>query len=96
MADLIDRKAVMESITAEYNRKGTGDGLRLAWIEKAVNSVPSVTPEQKTGHWIESDDPIEKYTCSNCGGACWYYDYRGTVAKSNYCPNCGAKMEVQE
>ena len=36
----------MKSITAEYNRKATGDGLKLAWIEKAVNSV-----KPKKGHW---------------------------------------------
>ena len=32
----------MASVTEEYNRKRTGDGLRLAWIEKAVNVVPAV------------------------------------------------------
>ena len=44
-------------------------------------------------HWKESDIPCEEYVCSNCGGACWYLDYEGDVAKSNYCPNCGAKMD---
>ena len=39
--DLISRIAVMRSLTAEYNRKRTGDGLRLAWIEKAVDDVPA-------------------------------------------------------
>lgn len=60
MADLIDRKAVMESITVEYNRKGTGDGLRLAWIEKAVNSLPSVSPQQKVGRWIPVSERLPK------------------------------------
>ena len=45
------------------------------------------------GEWIESDITNEKYHCSICGGACWYYDYQGYVAKSNFCPNCGAKMK---
>ena len=49
--------------------------------------------ERKTGQWVESDEPNEKYVCSECGGACWYYDYEGEVAKSKFCPNCGAKME---
>lgn len=39
--DLVVRAAVMQSITKEYNRHRTGDGLRLAWIETAVNRVPS-------------------------------------------------------
>ena len=28
------------------------------------------------------------YRCSRCG--------RGTAVKSNYCPNCGAKMDLEE
>ena len=45
------------------------------------------------GKWVPSDYPDEKYVCSVCGGACWYYDSEGEVAKSRYCPNCGAKMK---
>lgn len=52
----------------------------------------AVDHELKKGHWIASDIPDEKYVCSECGGACWYYDHKGEVAKSRYCPNCGAKM----
>ena len=37
--DLVRRKDVMDSIVMEYNRSRTGDGLKLAWIEKAVNEV---------------------------------------------------------
>lgn len=47
----------------------------------------------KRGHWKKSDILNEKYVCSVCGGACWYYDYQGDVAKSRYCPNCGARMK---
>ena len=36
----LNRAAVMQSLTREYNRRRTGDGLKLAWIEKAVNDVP--------------------------------------------------------
>jgi len=43
--ELITRTAVMESLKAEYNRRGTGDGLKLAWIEKAVSDTPSAQPE---------------------------------------------------
>lgn len=43
-AEYIDRKTVMKAITKEYNRKSSNDGLKLAWIEKAVNSVSSWIP----------------------------------------------------
>lgn len=54
-----------------------------------------VTTEQssKVGEWIESEIPNELYVCSECGGACWSYDWDRTIVKSYYCPNCGAKMK---
>lgn len=36
--DTVSRAAVMQSLTREYNRRRTGDGLKLAWIEKAVEA----------------------------------------------------------
>ena len=56
-----------------------------------INKFPAV--EVVHGHWEKSDIPHEKFCCSVCGGACWYYDYEGDVARSRYCPNCGAKMD---
>lgn len=49
--------------------------------------------KQREGTWEKSDISGEKYVCSECGGACWYYDFEGDVAKSKFCPNCGAKMK---
>ena len=40
--DLVRRKDVMDSLVKEYNRRyslGERNGLKLAWIEKAVNDV---------------------------------------------------------
>ena len=48
----------------------------------------------KRGKWIPSKIPCEMFVCSECGGACWYYDVNKTVSKSSYCPNCGAKMDT--
>ena len=51
---------------------------------------------KKTGHWIKSNIPNEKYVCSECGGGCWYYDYQADVVKSRFCPNCGARMKKEK
>lgn len=43
--DLVRREDVMQALLAEYNRRfmaGDRGGLKLAWIEKAVNSVPTM------------------------------------------------------
>lgn len=39
----------MQALLAEYNRRfmaGDRGGLKLAWIEKAVNSVPAVQEKE--------------------------------------------------
>ena len=50
--DLVSRKAVMDSLTEEYNRRRE-DGLKLAWIELAVNRVGSA--------WISVKDRLPKH-----------------------------------
>lgn len=48
--ELISRAAVMRALTGEYNRRRMreglhpGEGLKLAWIEKAVNTVQGWIP----------------------------------------------------
>lgn len=97
--DCVSREAVMDAITAEYNRKSTGDGLRLAWIEKAVNSVPSVSPQQKVGRWewVRYDGLIGNWHCSECRTIIPHMpEETDNTPIYKWCPNCGAKMEVQE
>lgn len=52
-----------------------------------VDELPSVQPEQKTGRWIDAREQCGEFMCSNCQFLCCTNQY-------NYCPNCGAKMEV--
>lgn len=42
------------------------------------------------GKWVQVDDNKER--CSNCGTIYCIYSY--PYKRNNYCPNCGAKMEV--
>ena len=44
--------------------------------------------EPKTGYWIRRNSFLVPYKCSECNYKSERYD--------NYCPNCGAKMEVSE
>lgn len=97
MAEYIERKAANEALrecVRAYPNSFYG-GIEVA--RTAIRNLPAadVAPVRH-GRWVESSIPCEKYVCSECGGACWYYDYQGDVAKSRYCPNCGAKMDLEE
>ena len=91
--ELVSRRAVIKSVTQEYNRRRTGDGLKLAWIEKAINETPAAQPEIKTGRWILLEEGIEVslYGCSVCGRS--VRDDTGYDVYKDYpfC-HCGAKM----
>lgn len=87
--DAVSRKAVFEQIaewiiSGEYGFTNATD-----YLSKKIKALPSVTPQQRIGEWIEHFDEIGKwYECDQC-----HTDWGGPV---NYCPNCGAKMEVEE
>ena len=69
-----------------------------AWEEiiEALESIPAAdVAAVRHGRCVKSEIPGEKFVCSECGGACWYYDYEGEVAQSRYCPNCGCRMDLE-
>lgn len=55
-SELVDRAKVMESLTKEYNIRWDERGLKLAWIEKAVNEVPAAKPSS----YINKDRLVEQ------------------------------------
>lgn len=60
----------------------------LEVIDGKVEDMPSITPKQRTGHWIECEDEVKCF-CSECKEISDY--------PTKFCPNCGAKMvEPQE
>lgn len=89
--DAISRQAVDDAI-CEYSRScDVNYGQIMEYIEK----LPSVTPKQRTGHWIENTYELSREfwdsttECSVCG-------YKLGGAMPNFCPNCGAKMAESE
>lgn len=63
---------------------------------KFCQSIPAAdVAEVRHGRWEEEFDGIDTiYECSVCGEP--FVTLEGTPADNlwNYCPNCGAKMEV--
>ena len=57
------------------------------FCESDLDDIPSVTPKPKTGHWTHDGSHwANRWLCSKCG-------YKLFDEQSNYCPNCGSRME---
>ena len=96
MNDYIKREDALD-IVAHNNVNGEITLNRYDKIIDGIYEIPSADfAPVRHGRWIESTIPCEQYVCSECGGAAWYYDYNGDVAKSKYCPNCGARMDGED
>ena len=59
-------------------------GLEGSWDEALITCKHKTELPNNTGHWIEMGNDV--YKCSECGDGIIY-------KKSNYCHNCGAKMD---
>lgn len=91
--DCISREAV-EKIT--WEESSYIDPINaLTEVREKVRALPPVTPQPKVGRWIaEINDygEVMGWHCDKC------YEDSGftTTCKWDFCPNCGAKMEVEE
>lgn len=87
MSDLISRQKAIKKFEEYVGlSKVSCDAHHM--ILSILRSLPSAEPEWKTGHWIDTDNYYQRWKCSECG--CHTRD-----AEPNYCPNCGAKMEMR-
>ena len=70
----------------------------FAYIATNIYDLPPVNPQPKSGHWIGIDEePHEDYECDRCGYVVSTYTANiEPHTEYKYCPNCGAKMEVEE
>ncbi len=93
--DAISRQMAIDAIFDEPLYK---PGMKKRYAEEAVPAIfekikllPSVTPQQRTGHWIKPKGKVKPFgddtvQCDMCGFFtdvdCYY----------NFCPNCGCMM----
>jgi len=70
-------------------------------VYNALSDLPPVQPKQRTGRWEKvtaenRDGSISWWwACSECEKPCAKNGF-GEDYFSDYCPNCGLRMEVQE
>ena len=92
MDDLISRAAAIEALSTPCDKRyrhGVWETC-LDNIETAIRNIPAVDAVPVVhGLWIDIPDKPEwdQKMCSVCG------DY--FCCQNNYCPNCGAKMDME-
>ena len=96
MARYIDADFLIEQLqdakNSEWNKrdysKSMSEMIEDFCIELS-NTRQADVAEVKHGEWVTLEAEIGLYSCSLCG-------HRILRAECNYCPNCGAKMDVSE
>lgn len=104
MSDLIERQAVLDGLAriAKAKAKSIAQQVMFGRAIYFVEHLPSVGDaiyydtdsthylgiKERTGQWCawKPEDDVWRTTCSECG--------EETRTLWNYCPHCGAKMEV--
>lgn len=88
---LVDADELLNSFRPEDEKLPLMAGLMRdvkRMVGEHICNLPTIDPEslRPKGRWEEKEHGIV-YGCSQCG-------HLEDVYLSNYCPNCGAKMEV--
>ena len=90
MLEIVDSEVTVEECDDCISREAVLEILgnygctnREGLLFRDIKELPPVQP--KTGHWIDSSNG---WMCSEC--KC------DNTFDTNYCPNCGAKMESEE
>lgn len=93
--DCVSRQAGLDAISRiGLFKSDTKEVQVVAECLRAVEVLPPAIPKQKTGKWIHHSIvegfKYERtpYECSCCN--------KFERESSNFCPNCGSKMEVEE
>ncbi len=99
--DCISRKAVLEYI--EGSEAELGHSTENELVCQDIKEFPPVTPQPKIGKWewvqYDCNPKIGNWHCSECRSIvieCVSKKEKGSIPLYRYCPQCGAKMEVEE
>ena len=99
MAEYIDRESIYKTLSMENPFGWNNDDLAELFREAKASDVAPI----RHGRWIPLTECVnEGVYCSICKKKVWKSDYAKCSKKSrnklesNYCPNCGAKMDEKE
>ena len=94
MDEYISREDVLSYIYATHSSGGFKREDDYLWLhDRVINAAAADVQPVKHGQWIwdsspEFGNPYGSYVCSEC-------DER-QAHRENYCPNCGARMRIDD
>ena len=101
MAEYIERETLVERLTRNLNACNPGTFSEMCY-QDAINTVTAfpaadVAPVRH-GRWVHDyyencSENFEIVKCTNCGHKAYAVAFY--VKSGNYCPNCGAKMDLE-
>ena len=104
--DAISRAELLSKIDAERKhlldlKMDGAEHIVVHHARRIIEDMPSVTPQPKIGKWLEKEihgDKVGEWQSARCSVCDKYHTtpYMYYFSDYNYCPNCGARMEVEE
>ena len=103
MSDLIDRQEAIDALDEQIRQCDKAlsafdismkdeyavkvERASLVAFRETLEYMPSAQPERIKGHWVNG-------RCDKCNEHAPFWAMASTYHESNFCPNCGAEMEV--
>lgn len=87
MPELIDRHALLKNVFDNPPEKARMT--HAEWCRKCIYEAPTIEAEPvRHGRWINGvSRGMPSIYCSECGST------KETICESDYCPDCGARMD---
>ena len=101
MSDLISRQAAIDEIDEwikAFRENGHKESAADAClIQDGIIQLPAAQPQRMRGRWVEVTDGTRIWkVCDQCGEKPLWNEWRTDRCESNFCPNCGARMDGGE
>lgn len=94
MAEYIEREALLNALSESTEPFNVASVFRTIKRQSKADVAPV-----RHGYWILVDKSYEEYECSVCHARdsdCSDYYGAHNVTDQDYCPHCGAKMDLEE